>query len=252
MALTGAFGTEAAVSTTAAVLAPAVVTGLGPAHLTASMPLLPAPHYGLSTAPIPSAALSRGILSLASASASARQGLLCHAAMALAASRAMLASHTPPPPPPAQPSPTPTSPDTMESSSRPKVADAQPAAVSWQNTLPSTLSRLWTLSSRPLPAGLSSLSSALLPWPAPGQRRCLHGMVSVMAAAEGARDVLAAMTHPVSYTELAAHLARDYSTELFDAVAGLVRATVDEMSGGCGLRHVPSELQYSQMRHKTS
>ncbi len=172
--------------------------------------------------------------------------------MALAASRALLASHTPPPPPPLPP--TRTSPNTTESSAPPTVADAQPAAGPWQTTLPSTLSRLRTLSLRPLPSGLAALSWALLPrpratGPAPGQRHYLHGMVSIMAAAEGARDVLAAVTHPVSYTELAAHLARDYSAELFDAVAGLVRATVDEMSGGCGLRHASTELRYSQRRH---
>eukprot|EP00198_Chlamydomonas_reinhardtii_P001014 XP_001690349.1 predicted protein [Chlamydomonas reinhardtii] len=56
-------------------------------------------------------------------------------------------------------------------------------------------------------------------------------MVSVMTAAESARDVLSAITHPVSYTELAAHLARDYSPELFDAVTGLVLCHAEEMSG---------------------
>ncbi|KAG2448868.1 hypothetical protein HYH02_006218 [Chlamydomonas schloesseri] len=56
-------------------------------------------------------------------------------------------------------------------------------------------------------------------------------MVSVMTAAESARDVLSAIAHPVSYVEVAAHLARDYSPELFDAVTGLVLCHAEEMSG---------------------
>jgi hypothetical protein len=62
--------------------------------------------------------------------------------------------------------------------------------------------------------------------------RLLHGMVSVMRAAESARDLLAAITQPVSYSELAAHLTRDYSVELFDSLSGLVLCHVDELSGG--------------------
>ncbi|GIL45732.1 hypothetical protein Vafri_2898 [Volvox africanus] len=61
--------------------------------------------------------------------------------------------------------------------------------------------------------------------------RSLHGMVSVMTAAEAARDLLSAITHPVSYTELAAHMVRDYSVELFDSLSGLILCHLDELNG---------------------
>ncbi|KAG2501125.1 hypothetical protein HYH03_000943 [Edaphochlamys debaryana] len=52
-----------------------------------------------------------------------------------------------------------------------------------------------------------------------------------MTAAESARDLLATVTKPISYTELAAHLSRDYSPELFDAMSGLVLCQAEEMAG---------------------
>ncbi|GLC34473.1 hypothetical protein PLESTB_001257300 [Pleodorina starrii] len=64
-------------------------------------------------------------------------------------------------------------------------------------------------------------------WPA----RSLHGMVSVMTAAESARDLLAAISNPVSYVELASHLARDYSVELFGSLSGLVLSHLEELNG---------------------
>lgn len=63
----------------------------------------------------------------------------------------------------------------------------------------------------------------------------LHGMVSVMTAAESARDLFSAITHPVSYIELASHLARDYSVELFESLSGLVLCHLDELNGGYGV-----------------
>ncbi|GLI64034.1 hypothetical protein VaNZ11_007172, partial [Volvox africanus] len=61
--------------------------------------------------------------------------------------------------------------------------------------------------------------------------RSLHGMVSVMTAAESARDLLSAIMHPVSYTELAAHMVRDYSVELFESLSGLILCHLDELNG---------------------
>ncbi|KXZ47069.1 hypothetical protein GPECTOR_38g306 [Gonium pectorale] len=52
-----------------------------------------------------------------------------------------------------------------------------------------------------------------------------------MTAAESARDLLSAVTNPVSHSELAAHLLRDYSLELFDALTGLVLTHVEELGG---------------------
>ncbi|GFR40093.1 hypothetical protein Agub_g641 [Astrephomene gubernaculifera] len=61
--------------------------------------------------------------------------------------------------------------------------------------------------------------------------RSLHGMVSVMTAAEAARDLLAAIKEPVSFPKLAANLSKHYTAELFDALSGLVQSHMDELSG---------------------
>ncbi|EFJ52327.1 hypothetical protein VOLCADRAFT_102988 [Volvox carteri f. nagariensis] len=61
--------------------------------------------------------------------------------------------------------------------------------------------------------------------------RSLHGMVSVMTAAESARDLLSSIIHPVSYSKLASHLVRDYSVELFDSLSGLILCHLDELNG---------------------
>ena len=64
-------------------------------------------------------------------------------------------------------------------------------------------------------------------------RRGLHGLASVMTAAESARDLLSAIAQPASYAALAEQLAlqQPHSAELFEALGGLVHSRVEELSG---------------------
>jgi hypothetical protein len=64
-------------------------------------------------------------------------------------------------------------------------------------------------------------------------RRGLHGLASVMTAAESARDLLSAIAQPASYAALAEQLAlrQPHSTELFEALGGLVHSRVEELGG---------------------